>query len=499
MRYKTPKTMGAGWFVLASPRPSEFRRSIVVSFLQIVASTLIMHDLKNKLAAALFGLLAVLAAPVWAAAPITHYTVNNGHSGYTYPYFSTKGAACADSIAYYKAIGGPDSYTAADVGSYCQYLNSAGSVVANYSYDAKSKCAGGTAPDTTKPLDEQCTTLCPTSEFSMQLPKGYDTTPNPAEGSAIAYPASVPSSFCFATGSQACGYSVIDAERTSDGFLSCITEESPGSTGLYRTTCRYKLKGTGNTCTPSASNNEQAANPSPPPCQGYLGTVNGKTTCLPTVTPPSPYTPPAGTPKTQSEAHTPSPTSGGRAPSSTNEPAPSGTGPNLGGGTGGSDGSGKVGAARGSGAGASTTDVAAAGPVSGTGLTKGDLPTDYNRESTQQQIRDLLKTDGAPEMPDQQSRVDGAKEDGQTALTNAFDGVKNSVGTDKDSFFSWVWTPQTFECAPSAPASLRGLTISFDGGGLWCEWAEKIRDLLGWLFGLLSAMTVYYQLFRKGD
>jgi hypothetical protein len=98
----------------------------------------------------------------------------------------------------------------------------------------------------------------------------------------------------------------------------------------------------------------------------------------------------------------------------------------------------------------------------------------------------------APTMPDQAARVGDAKKTSDDALKAAQDGVPVQYGTDKASFFSWVWTPPTASCAPFA-GTMHGYSLSWD----ICPAIGNIRDVLGWLFALFGALSVYGNLFRR--
>jgi len=135
------------------------------------------------------------------------------------------------------------------------------------------------------------------------------------------------------------------------------------------------------------------------------------------------------------------------------------------------------------------------GPIATTdGTAKGDLqiPNDYNKEVTQASIDAELKAASVPAMADQSARftagaaVDKALSDGLNVQIQA------EQGSDKSKWFSWVWTPPMGACSPVSGA-VHGVELSLD----YCGPVGLIRDIVGWLFALYGAITVYGQLFRR--
>lgn len=452
----------------------------------------------------LFLFAALVQVAVNAAAPVAVYTSSVTGAKYTEASLTTASADCALRWGGgAQSTGAPIFQTSTwngltRVDSACgRWTNGVWSTISQSSFWITGvwQCSNGTAPNTSKPLAEQCDASCPTAgtEYQLRVPQGWDTTPNPLSSAPIAYPASPPSSFCFQTAGQSCSYTD-SGPVLEEGFLLCKTDDTPGPTGLYRTSCRHKLVSTGTQCTASSANDESNLNPSPPPCQGYQGTVNGKTVCIPTIQPPTPFTPAEGAPATQSDAHTPSATGGGRAPSESNTPAADGP---AGAGTGSNDGGGTTGMGRGSGAGKNTLEGSPAGALTGGGgggggLSKADLPTDYNRETTQQEIRDSLKSSSS--MGDQGKVVSDASTKGEGDLTTLRTDIQNGMQGDKDRFFSWVWSPPMGSCQPFS-GTVHGFAIAFD----ICNTVANIREVLGWMLAIFAALQVYGQLFKRED
>ena len=126
-----------------------------------------------------------------------------------------------------------------------------------------------------------------------------------------------------------------------------------------------------------------------------------------------------------------------------------------------------------------------------------EIPNDYNKEATQQKILDELKgpTTAPPVTPD----VVAKTKETDDQIKAEFDKLPNQQTSDKSNWFSWVWTPPVGQCVASAGAAVRGLSVSYDGGGIWCDWVEKIRDVIGFLFALGGAWYIYNLMFTRGD
>jgi len=122
-----------------------------------------------------------------------------------------------------------------------------------------------------------------------------------------------------------------------------------------------------------------------------------------------------------------------------------------------------------------------------------ELPKDYNKEETQQQIKELLEAPTAPTMPDQKAIVDSAKTKSDTDLAQLQTDAKTGQA-DKTAWFSWVWTPPVGTCQ-AFTGNVHGYAISWD----MCPTVNNIRDVLAWLFALFGALEIYGQLFKRND
>lgn len=123
-----------------------------------------------------------------------------------------------------------------------------------------------------------------------------------------------------------------------------------------------------------------------------------------------------------------------------------------------------------------------------------ELPEGLAQESTQQQVLTAVQADGAPSMADQGPLVQAATTASDAQLSELVTDAQTGVDSDKSMFFSWVWSPPVGTCSPFA-GNVRGFEIAWD----MCPTIYNIRDVLGWLLALLSAWTVYGQLFQRYD
>jgi len=121
-----------------------------------------------------------------------------------------------------------------------------------------------------------------------------------------------------------------------------------------------------------------------------------------------------------------------------------------------------------------------------------DLPTDYNREATQQKLVDAITAPTAAAMPDQAALVDAAKAKALTDSAAIQTGIQDGYGIDKGLWFSWVWTPPVGNCTPTT-GTISGTEVSID----YCGYVQTFKDIGGWLFALYGAWTTYGQLFRR--
>jgi len=119
------------------------------------------------------------------------------------------------------------------------------------------------------------------------------------------------------------------------------------------------------------------------------------------------------------------------------------------------------------------------------------FPDDYNREITQQKI---LTGEDAPAPSDWASSVTQQAQDMNDALKQKIEEIPDQFGQDKASWFSWVWTPPVGECSPFN-GTIHGNAVSWD----ICPYIATTRDVIGWLFALFGAWSVYNQMFRKED
>ena len=124
--------------------------------------------------------------------------------------------------------------------------------------------------------------------------------------------------------------------------------------------------------------------------------------------------------------------------------------------------------------------------------TPSNFPNDYNKEVTQQQIAKELAGEGAPALPNMTQQVAENIDKNKTDLSKLTDALPTQFVTDKEKWFSWVWTPPMGECTPST-GSVHGVAISLD----ICPTVSNIREALGWLFALIGAWTIYLEIFKR--
>lgn len=123
-----------------------------------------------------------------------------------------------------------------------------------------------------------------------------------------------------------------------------------------------------------------------------------------------------------------------------------------------------------------------------------ELPNDYNKEATQQQIRDEMEGKNAPAAPaDQADRTKTEIGKTDTSLKDLFEGLPDKFTSDKENWFSWVWTPPVGVCnASDYSGTVRGYAVNWD----ICPTVSKVREVLGWLFAILGAYLIYGQIFK---
>lgn len=135
-------------------------------------------------------------------------------------------------------------------------------------------------------------------------------------------------------------------------------------------------------------------------------------------------------------------------------------------------------------------------PVSGSSNIQ--FPTDYNREVTQQAVKqtlDDIKTgQGAETAPEFSQEVDTKKQEMKDAIKEQLDPIPNEFNSDKSKWFSWVWTPPVGSCSPLT-STIHGQSV------VWniCPYVEKIRDVIGFLMAIGGAWLVYNQMFRRDE
>lgn len=127
-----------------------------------------------------------------------------------------------------------------------------------------------------------------------------------------------------------------------------------------------------------------------------------------------------------------------------------------------------------------------------------NFPTDYNRETTQQQavqkLDDLKTGAGAADAPNYQAETDAKKQSMNDELKEKAEAIPGQYADDKAKWFSWVWTPPVGQCEPWI-SSIHGQTVSLNV----CPYVDKIRDVIGYMLAVVSAVAVYSQLFRRED
>lgn len=138
-----------------------------------------------------------------------------------------------------------------------------------------------------------------------------------------------------------------------------------------------------------------------------------------------------------------------------------------------------------------TTTVNHPAPTTTTPTAPTDFPDDYNREVTQQKISDELAGTGAPNLPDLTESTKAKSDEQKTELDTLISELPSKFDQDKQSWFSWVWTPPIGQCAPSS-GSVHGVAVTLD----ICPTVNMIRDALGWLFALFSAWSIYGLIFK---
>lgn len=124
------------------------------------------------------------------------------------------------------------------------------------------------------------------------------------------------------------------------------------------------------------------------------------------------------------------------------------------------------------------------------------FPTDYNRENTQLAVKSKLDEiqagTGAADAPnyDVAAKAQAMNDD----LKAKTDAIPGEYQADKGHWFSWVWTPPVGSCSPWV-STVHGQSVTWDV----CPYVDKIRDAIGYMLAVVSAIAVYGQLFRRED
>lgn len=277
----------------------------------------------------------------------------------------------------------------------------------------------------------------------------YFRTPNDGSSSnCVTTPAAVAAELC----DGGCTVAVGDI---SDAWVS----QQPTSQGLYRASVDYQSVPTGAQCTMSPSSPADKAAPNPP-CPGFVGEINGKTTCVGTAAQPLPTN---TLPRSAAGAQPGNPAAGEK--------------PLIG------EGSGTTGATRTPAAG---DGGAAGGPAAGAGAaSSGTSPTVAGQEQLScgapGQPKCSLDESGTPRPFDSgafSSKADKYKTD--------VDSMRGTVSGTSDKNFFGGWSaafvaPPIAECTPFELPFFKGSTMgSIDP----CPVAGGMRSVMAWLWAL---------------
>lgn len=264
---------------------------------------------------------------------------------------------------------------------------------------------------------------CPTAGTSLglqNLTMGWALSPTPdgadVVGGTIDFGAVFGGQHCVPEGGGMCNALVDPTQPAGD----CWRSQTPTDQGLYRISCDIGMVSAGTTCTAPAGGSPSSSASGGPACPtGNVGEVNGKAVCLGTI--PATGVNFGGTPNAGNPRAGSSPTentNSEREPSGPNGGGPDGRGgPNVTTGPGGTG----------------TGNNRTGGSGNGTGDTpKLELPTDYNREPTQQSILAELKKarkideTGTPE--DQSAEMKTARDNLTSKLTDLTKAVSDAEG-----------------------------------------------------------------------
>lgn len=368
----------------------------------------------------------------------------------------TNVAACAAMVG--KHLFG-DSGTSVVTSSIASGASCSGTMTGNYGY-YQNLATHIIDYDVCAPQIDQVTISNVTAGYSRSVAGAGLYPPVMPDGSAAAsgYMGLPPSSMCIAGCLQARGAAV-----------ASWTSLEPTATGLYRQSDDWSFTNLGTSCTATPAENA-AANPAAnvPACVGFVGQVNGKLTCIPSV--PDSGIGPGAKPKSATVGNPTASTPGGVG----NIPATGGNGANAGGPKGSSDGGVVPG---GGGAAVAPPTPAASAPkgfasAPGTGLEQVAC-------GAPGQPKCAIDGTGIPSAADPSiaKSADGYKKD--------MDSLRGTVaGSGDKNFFNGGWStlfsaPAIAACTPIAfPADLGSVDP--------CPVVEGVRSVMGYIWALTA-------------
>jgi len=135
------------------------------------------------------------------------------------------------------------------------------------------------------------------------------------------------------------------------------------------------------------------------------------------------------------------------------------------------------------------------------------LPDDYNRETTQLAIKDKLadiktkqeeiatELKGGDLQPPTPIDYEAKYQDQKQGIEDKLNEVPQQYEAAKGNWFSWVWTPPIGTCEMPAASLKHGGSVNWD----ICPITNKIKDAVGFLWGLTGAWYVYTTMFRSQE
>lgn len=224
--------------------------------------------MKNKLIYLLALLMALLSSSAFADAPQPQYQGSTSYGGaYTTAWDFSASAVCSALLSYLSGKQ-PAGYTVTMVGTppACAFrqVNGAYNAPLGSSVQSRSWCKTGSAPDLTKPLDQQCPNTCPaagSSAGSLDVTSAWTTGPE----TNSAYASKVIPDGGWSTSSFCVGGCTV---TPSGPPTNSVQMQSPGPNGYYEVVATGPFQHTGATCTPSASSDPrkpQSEPTTPPP------------------------------------------------------------------------------------------------------------------------------------------------------------------------------------------------------------------------------------------